>query len=232
MISTSRLAMCESSWASTPSISFGSSRSQRPVVTQTTACFGERPVAKAFGTGVSMIAILGFGRSAIAQRRSTMSCSAGASSRRDDLRAGGGEGELVGGVVLEEREPDHDHEHRREADVQDREEDDGEDDVEQAEHRRGQDHAQREAGVASVVASFHGTNGSAGGRRYRRLNRRSTTGAARRTSSRTMYRNESATTRPQVCGRTSSGTMYRNGTATSRPQARPRTSSGTTYRAR
>ena len=81
MISTSRFAMCESSCASTPSISFGSSRSQSPVVTHTAACFGERPVANAFGTGVSMIATLGFGRSAIAQRRSTMSCSAGASSR-------------------------------------------------------------------------------------------------------------------------------------------------------
>ncbi len=81
MISTSRLAMCESSCARTPSISFGSSRSQRPVVTQTAACLGERPVANAFGTGVSMIAIFGFGRSAIAQRRSTTSCSAGASSR-------------------------------------------------------------------------------------------------------------------------------------------------------
>ena len=81
MISTSRFAMCDSSWASTPSISFGSRRSQSPVVTHTAACFGERPVAKAFGTGVSMIATFGFGRSAIAHSRSTMSCSAGASSR-------------------------------------------------------------------------------------------------------------------------------------------------------
>ena len=81
MISTSRLPMCESSWASTPSISFGSRRFQSPVVTQTAACFGERPVANAFGTGVSMIATFGFGRSAIAQRRSIMSCSSGASSR-------------------------------------------------------------------------------------------------------------------------------------------------------
>src|SRR5471030_1401497 len=81
MISTSRFAMCESSCARTPSTSFGLSRSQRPVVTHTAACLGDRPVANAFGTGVSMSAILGFGRSAIAQRRSTMSCRAGASSR-------------------------------------------------------------------------------------------------------------------------------------------------------
>ena len=40
-----------------------------------------RPVANAFGTGVSMIATFGFGRSAMAQRRSIMSCSAGAWSR-------------------------------------------------------------------------------------------------------------------------------------------------------
>jgi len=50
-------------------------------VTATAACFGLRPVAKAFGTSVSIRAIRGFGRSAIAQRRSTMSCRAGASSR-------------------------------------------------------------------------------------------------------------------------------------------------------
>jgi len=50
-------------------------------VTQTAACFGDRPVAKAFGTGVSMIATFGLGRSASAQSRSTMSCSSGASSR-------------------------------------------------------------------------------------------------------------------------------------------------------
>ena len=51
----------------------------------------------------------------------------------DDLRAGGGERELVRGVVLEEREPDDDHEHRDEPDVQDLEQDDREDHVEQAE---------------------------------------------------------------------------------------------------
>ena len=50
------------------------------------------PVAKAFGTGVSMIATFGFGRSAIAQRRSTMSCSSGASSRLTILAPGGARG--------------------------------------------------------------------------------------------------------------------------------------------
>ena len=81
MISTSRLAMCESSWASTPSTSCGSSRFQRPVVTATAEFFGLRPVANAFGTSVSITAIFGFGRSASAQSRSTMSCSSGAWSR-------------------------------------------------------------------------------------------------------------------------------------------------------
>ena len=79
--STSRFPMCESSCPSTPSTSWGSSRCQRPRVTATAACFGLRPVAKAFGTSVSMSAIRGFGRSAIAQSRSTMSCSCGAWSR-------------------------------------------------------------------------------------------------------------------------------------------------------
>ena len=80
MTSTSRFATCESSWASTPSISCGSSRRQRPSVTATAACFGLRPVANALGTSVGMMATLGFGRSAIAQRRSTIAWSSGACS--------------------------------------------------------------------------------------------------------------------------------------------------------
>ena len=71
-------------------------------MTATAACFGLRPVANAFGTSVSITATLGFGRSAIAQSRSTIAWSSGASSSVDDLRAGGPEGELVGRVVLEE----------------------------------------------------------------------------------------------------------------------------------
>ena len=79
MIRTSRFAMCESSCASTPSTSRGSSRCQRPLVTATAACFGLRPVANAFGTSVSITATFGFGRSAIAQSRSTIAWSSGAS---------------------------------------------------------------------------------------------------------------------------------------------------------
>ena len=80
MTRTSRLATWESSCASTLSTSCGSSRRQRPVVTATAACFGFRPVAKAFGTSVSTTAIRGLGRFAIAQSRSTIACSSGASS--------------------------------------------------------------------------------------------------------------------------------------------------------
>ncbi len=80
MISTSRLATCDSSWASTPSSSCGSSRRHSPCVTAMTACFGLRPVAKAFGTSVSTTATRGLGRLAIAQSRSTMACSSGACS--------------------------------------------------------------------------------------------------------------------------------------------------------
>ncbi len=79
MISTSRFATCESSCASTASISCGSSRRIRPSVTATAACFGLRPVAKAFGTSDGMIATRGFGRPARAQSRSTIACRSGAS---------------------------------------------------------------------------------------------------------------------------------------------------------
>ena len=76
---TSRFAMCESSCASTPSTSRGSRRRQSPVVTATAACFGLRPVAKAFGTSLSITATFGLGRSAIAHSRSIIVCSSGAS---------------------------------------------------------------------------------------------------------------------------------------------------------
>jgi site-specific DNA-cytosine methylase len=68
----------------------------------------------------------------------------------DDLRAGGGQRDLVGRVVLEEREPQHDHEHRREPDLQHREQNNSKDDVQQAEQGCRQQHPQRETGVASV----------------------------------------------------------------------------------
>ena len=80
MTATSRLATWESSCARTPSTSWGSSRRQSPSVTATAACFGLRPVAKAFGMSVGMMATRGLGRSAIAQSRSTIAWSCGASS--------------------------------------------------------------------------------------------------------------------------------------------------------
>ena len=132
-------------------------------MTATAACLGERPVAKAFGTGVSMIGDLGFGRSAIAHRRSTMSCSAGASSRVTTFAPEAREGELVGGVVLEERQPDDDQQHRDEPDAQDVEQDDGEDDVQQAKQATGQEHARREACITAIGAAFHGSHGTGSG---------------------------------------------------------------------
>jgi hypothetical protein len=51
---------------------------------------------------------------------------------RDDLRPRRGEGDLVGRPVLDDGEPDDDHEHRREGQIQRVEQDDGETDVEQA----------------------------------------------------------------------------------------------------
>ena len=46
--------MCDSSWARTPSSSTRFIFSSSPVVTAMAACFGLRPVAKAFGAGSSM----------------------------------------------------------------------------------------------------------------------------------------------------------------------------------
>ncbi len=78
--STSRCATCDSSWASTPSSSSAVSMPRMPVVTQTTARSGERPVANALGTGVSATPTRGLGMSASAQSRSIMPCSSGACS--------------------------------------------------------------------------------------------------------------------------------------------------------
>ncbi len=78
--STSRCATWESSWARTPSSSSASSLPRMPVVTQTTARFGERPVAKALGMSTSEMPTRGLGMSASAQSRSIMPCSSGASS--------------------------------------------------------------------------------------------------------------------------------------------------------
>ena len=67
-----------------------------------------------------------------------------------DLRAGGAEGELVRRVVLEERDPDHDHEHRDEPHVQVVEEDDGEQDVEQTQEAGREEHAEGQAGITAI----------------------------------------------------------------------------------
>jgi hypothetical protein len=49
-------------------------------VTATAECFGLRPVANALGTSVGINATRGFGRSDIAQSRSTIAWSSGACS--------------------------------------------------------------------------------------------------------------------------------------------------------
>ncbi len=77
---TSRWATWDSSWARTPSSSSGSRRRSRPVVTQTTAFCGLRPVAKALGMSLSATATRGLGMSASAQSRSIVPCSWGNSS--------------------------------------------------------------------------------------------------------------------------------------------------------
>ncbi len=55
MISVSRLRMCASSCAITPAASSRESICSRPVFTATAAFCGLRPVANAFGCGLSMM---------------------------------------------------------------------------------------------------------------------------------------------------------------------------------
>ena len=76
----SRCRTCIISWASTPSISARGSDCQRPSVTQTTACWGLRPVAKAFGCGLGEMATVGIGRSARCASPATIAYSSGASA--------------------------------------------------------------------------------------------------------------------------------------------------------
>ena len=85
MIITSRFFTWASSWAITPSSSAGESVFMIPVVAQTVALLGERPIAKAFGTSVSATAILGLGRSAWMQSRSIIAWRPGASSGETSL---------------------------------------------------------------------------------------------------------------------------------------------------
>ena len=67
-----------------------------------------------------------------------------------DLGTRSPEGQLVGGVVLEERQPDHDQEHRHQTDVQVLEQDNREHDIEQPEQETREEHPQGEPGVATV----------------------------------------------------------------------------------
>ena len=55
LVRMSRFFTCAISWPSTPRSSRSVSSWRMPVVTATAACFGLRPVAKAFGCGESMM---------------------------------------------------------------------------------------------------------------------------------------------------------------------------------
>ncbi len=81
-----------------------------PVVTQTTACFWSRPVAKALGMSTFGDRHLGLGHVGQGHRRSTTPCSWGACSRRDDLAPHRVEGDPVRVEVLDEQEHDRDDE--------------------------------------------------------------------------------------------------------------------------
>jgi len=72
-----------------------------------------------------------------------------------DLRARRGERQLVRGEVLDEGEPEDDHEHQPDPGVQDVEEDEGERDVEEAEQAAREEQPQRQPCVATVSLAFH-----------------------------------------------------------------------------
>ena len=67
---TSRFCTCVSSWPSTASSSASSRRSKMPLVAQTVAVFGERPIANALGIEVWAMATRGLGRFAWMHNRS------------------------------------------------------------------------------------------------------------------------------------------------------------------
>ncbi len=157
---TSRFAMCESSWARTASSSSLSSRCHSPLVTATAACFGLRPGRErvrdvGLNDGNPRLRQVGHRAEPFDHRVEVGRLLGG-----DDLRAGRGERDLVGGVVLEEGHADDDHDHRREADVEHAEEHDGEDDVEQPEQPAREEHPQRQSSVATERPAFHSRDGT------------------------------------------------------------------------
>ncbi len=80
LIKVSRCLTWAISWANTARTSAGLRSWSSPVVTHTAACFGERPVAKAFGACWGDAYTRGAGMPARALNSSTMRCSSGASA--------------------------------------------------------------------------------------------------------------------------------------------------------
>src|ERR1019366_8647273 len=125
---TSRWATWEISWASTASTSRSSSRRSSPVVAQTTAAFGLRPVANAFGTSVCAIGTLG---------------------------VHGEHGDLVAEEVLAEQEPERDDQDEEKA-LQHEEEHADQDGVEDDEEEARHQHAGGQAPIRlDVVRDRH-----------------------------------------------------------------------------
>ena len=118
-----------------------------PVVAHTVAFFGERPIAKAFGTSVSATAIFGLGRSAWMQSRSIIACRPGASSGETSLAPIAASAELVREEQLREREAAGDHEDDDRAGAR-REQRSDEGHVQQPEQEQREQHPELEAGVA------------------------------------------------------------------------------------
>jgi len=124
-----------------------------PRVTTMTACFCERPVAKAFGTRVSAKAIRGFGVFDRAQRRSIIPVQLRRLLRGDVVGAERHQRDLVGEEPLARGEGQRDHD--RDHDVAGQGDHHAhEHDVDQAEHEHHQNHAPGQP-VVGAEAGLH-----------------------------------------------------------------------------
>ena len=118
-------------------------------MTQTVEALRDRPVANAFGMSVSAIAIVGFGRSACTQRRSTSAWRPGASDGEASCAPIARRASLSDRNSCDEREPGDDEQHHDRAHPGPHQHAD-EPEVEQPEQQHRQEHPGLEAEVAPV----------------------------------------------------------------------------------
>ena len=119
-----------------------------PVVAQTVAVLGERPIANALGIGVSAIATRGLGRLAWMHRRSIRACSRGASCGVTIARAHRQQRDLVRSEVLDQEQAagDHGDRHRAGAGGDQHADQYG---VDETQQEQGQEHPGLESGITA-----------------------------------------------------------------------------------